>query len=151
MEIKEATVKDSFQISQLIQQNIEFNPNNYTEVQKQAWKRYNTPSKIEEQINNRTVFCAFINSELVGTIAIKNNELFGFYVQSFKRNLGIGSKLFHFIEDYAKNQNVEVLKLVATPSAVHFYKKKGFILQQKVVTTFFGIDYEEFEMEKSLL
>lgn len=151
MEIRKATIKDCRNISRLIQQNITYNPNNYTPAQLLAWKKYNTPKRITQQLTHKTIFCAFIHHKLVATIAIKNNELSGFYVRFSKRNLGIGSKLFNFVINFAKEQHIEKLKLVATPSAVEFYKKKGFILRQKVVTTFFGIDYDEFKMEKSLL
>ena len=150
LKIRKAILKDCQQISKLIQLNTDSNPNEYTEVQKKAWKKYNTPKRISEQLTEKNIYCAFLKDELVGTIAIKDIELSGFY-SSFKiRNKGIGTRLLQFIEQIAIQKGTKKLYLIATPSAVSFYKKRGFTLLKEITTTFYGIDYQEFEMQKKL-
>lgn len=150
IKIREATEKDCSAISKLIQENIECNPNKYSKDQKQAWKKYNTPKRIAEQLKEKEIYCSFLNGDLVATIAIKENELSGFYTNFKIRNKGIGSKLLQFIEQIATKNGLKRLYLVATPSAVLFYQKRGFILLKEITTTFYGIDYQEFEMQKKL-
>jgi N-acetylglutamate synthase-like GNAT family acetyltransferase len=150
IKIRKATEEDCLAISRLIQQNIECNPNKYSEDQKQAWKKYNTPKRIDQQLREKEIYCSFLDEKLVGTIAIRENELSGFYTSFKNRGHGIGSKLLHFIEQIAIKNDLKRLYLVATPSAVLFYKKRGFILLKEVTTTFYGIDYQEFEMQKNL-
>jgi N-acetylglutamate synthase-like GNAT family acetyltransferase len=150
LSIRKATQQDSQQISELILENIESNPNNYTEAQKQAWKKYNTSKRITEQLNEKDIYCAFLKDKLVGTIAIKNNELSGFYTSYYSRNNGIGTSLLTYIQQIAIKNNIKKIYLVATPSALNFYQKRGFTLLNEITTTFYGIDYQEFEMQKKL-
>lgn len=148
--IRKATEKDCSAISKLIQENIACNPNKYSEDQKQAWKKYNTAKRISQQLKEKKIYCTFLNGDLVGTIAIKENELSGFYTNFKIRNKGIGSELLQFIEKIARQNHIRKLYLVATPSAVLFYQKRGFKLLKEITTTFYGIDYQEFEMQKKL-
>lgn len=107
LKIRKATQKDAHQIGELIQRNIESNPNDYSEIQKEAWKKYNTPKRITEQLNEKTIYCAFLKDKLVGTIAISKNELSGFYTDFKSRNFGVGTSLLQFIEQIAVKSNLQ--------------------------------------------
>lgn len=148
MIIRKATSKDANQISNLIQKVTDKNPNNYSTEQIIAWKKYNTPSEINKQLNDRIVFCAFNERELIGTIALKENFILGFYVNHSIRKTGIGTKLLDYLEKYASNNKIKLLKLTSTPSAFEFYKNRGYQTKEEVVLTIYGIDYLEKEMEK---
>jgi len=150
LEIRKAIYKDASRISYLIQKNTDGNPNNYTKVQLENWKKYNTPANIKKQLETREVFCAFKNNQLLGTIAIANNEILGFYISFSKRGKGIGTILLNFIEEKAKQRNLQTLFLTATPSAVHFYKSQGFQKLKDNLVTITGIDYNEVDMKKEL-
>ena len=150
MIIRKATNKDVNEISCLIQKVTDKNPNNYSTEQVIAWKKYNTPSEIKKQLNNRIVFCAFKENELIGTIALKKNFILGFYVNYSIRKTGIGTKLLDYLEKYTLTNNIKTLRLTATPSAFEFYKKRGYQIKEEVTLTLYGIDYPEMEMEKTM-
>ena len=149
--IRKATHNDSKKISYLIQKNTEANPNNYNQEQLVTWKKYNTPSRIKKQLTEREIFCAFENEKLVGTIGLLNNEIVGFYISPSKRGQGIGTKLFDFIENQAKQKGYKTLLLTSTPSAVKFYQNKGFQQTKTVIVTIDGVDYQEYNMIKTLV
>jgi len=151
MEIRKATEKDVNRISYLVRKSTDKNPNNYSKEQIKAWKKYNTPSKIKDQLNQRIVFCAFEKNKLIGTIALKDDYILGFYVCYTQIKKGIGTKLLTFIETYALKKNVKKLYLTSTPSALSFYKKNDYILTKNVISSILGIDYSEIEMEKNMI
>jgi len=150
LEIRKATIQDANRISYLIRKNTDGNPNDYDKAQLDAWKKYNTPAKIKKQLANRDLFCAFENEKLIGTIGLQGDKLVGFYISFSKRKKGIGSKLYDFIEEEAKQRNIKTLYLTATPSAVSFYKSRNFQKIEDVIVTIYDIDYEEIDMKKSL-
>ncbi|MCB4798050.1 GNAT family N-acetyltransferase [Neotamlana laminarinivorans] len=151
MEIRRAKLEDANKISYLvINTSATHNPNNYNTIQATTWQKYNTPARIKAQLQERTVFCAFINNKLVGTIGLKENWIVGFYVSHHIRGKGLGSELIHFIENYALEQNQKELFLIATPSAVAFYKSKNYSITKPVIVTLDHVDYDEFEMHKKL-
>lgn len=150
MEIKDASIKDIRRISYLIHKNTDSNPNNYSKEQIKAWKKYNTPAQIGKQLKDRKVFCAFQKEKLVGTIALKENFISGFYVSHSIRGKGIGSKLINHLEDFARKNKIKKLYLTSTPSAFKFYLNKEYLTVEKVKLTIYGIDYLETKMEKEL-
>jgi putative acetyltransferase len=150
MEIRDAKKEDARRISYLIHQSTDSNPNDYSKEQIEAWKKYNTPSKIKKQLMDRKIFCAFENGKLVGTIALKENTILGFYVSHSIRGKGIGTKLLSHLEEYARKNKISKLNLTSTPSAFNFYQNKGYKPQKEIVLAIYGVDYPEVEMEKDL-
>jgi len=148
--IQKATLKDVKNISILIQENTESNPNNYTKEQQIAWQQYNTPTRIKQQFKERTIYCAFKEDKLVGTIGLQVNKIVGFYIHHAQRGKGIGKLLFNFIEKTAIQNGFYQLSLTSTPSAVKFYKKNGFNLLKKITVTIDSVSYEEFTMYKTI-
>ena len=148
--IRKATLEDAKRISYLIQKNTEANPNNYNQEQLVTWKKYNTPSRIKKQLTEREIFCAFENNKLAGTIGLLNNEIVGFYISPSKRGQGIGKKLFDFIQNQAKQKGYKTLILTSTPSAVKFYENKGFQQIKTVIVSIDDINYQEYNMIKTL-
>lgn len=148
--IFKATQKDARRISYLIHKNTDANPNRYTAEQIQAWKKYNTPTQIANQLNDRTVFCAKIGNRLVGTIALKAGMVLGFYVSPSYRGKGIGRTLLSHLETYARRQHLSKLHLTSSPSALRFYKNNGYKVVDDVVEVVNGVEFPETLMEKIL-
>ncbi len=151
MKIIKANSTHANRISNLICKSTDSNPNNYTEEQIKAWKGYNDRSKIIKQFEKQDIFIALKKNKLIGTIALFKNKVMGLYVSSHKFQKGIGSNLLEFLEIYAKRKCLKKLKLTATPSAVYFYKKRGYKSNGKVVVKINDIDFPEIEMEKTLI
>jgi len=96
------------------------------------------------------IFCAFKSNKLIGTIALKENLILGFYVSYFFRNNRIGTKLLDYLEAYALNNEIKKVRLTTTPSAFDFYTKKEYMVKKNVIFSIYGVDYPEVEMEKEL-
>lgn len=151
MKIRKANLKDAERISHLISKTTEkVKENNYSKKQITAWKKANTPGEIKKQLKDRIIFCALENKKLLGTIALKKNEILGFYINYAYRGKGTGSKLLNRLEKYAKRKGVKKLILTSTPSACSFYRKKGYKTKGKVVLNIEGADFPETKMEKQL-
>ena len=101
-------------------------------------------------MNDREIFCAIKDNKLIGTIALKENFILGFYVNYSIRKIGIGTKLLDYLEKYAFSNNIKKLKLTSTPSAFKFYKKREYAIKEKVTLSIYGVEYPEVEMEKIL-
>lgn len=150
MELRKATKEDAPLISKLIRISTELNPNNYSKEQQAAWIEYNTTARTEKYLKDRDIYCAFQNGELIGTIALKGNEVLGFYVDFNRRGQGVGSILLSYLEEKAIEKKLVELYLSSTPSAEKFYKSKGFVPVRVIVVSIFGVDYPEVEMKKVL-
>ena len=151
MKIIKANLTHAKRISYLICKSTDSNPNNYSEEQIKEWKDYNATSKIIKRFENQDIFIALEKNKLMGTIALFKNQVMGLYVSYHKFQKGIGSNLLDYIEIYAKRKCLKKLKLTATPSAVNFYKKRGYKSNGKVVVKINDIDFPEIEMEKTLI
>lgn len=151
MIIRPAREEDIASISQLILQVADQNPNRYTHDQLIAWQQYNSPHQIKHQISKRSVFCAFENSNLIGTIALREHFVLGFNVDHTLQNKGIGTLLLQYIEEYARSNQINYLKLTSSPSALQFYQNRGYQIIKKITLNIFDIEFSETEMEKFLI
>lgn len=89
-------------------------------------KRHETDQWISSAINDRFFIVAEINSEIVGTGALKENNILHMFVDPDYQNKGIGSKILKHIERKARKNNFK--KVIAEPSltAIGFYLKSGY-------------------------
>ena len=126
IEIRKAILSDASDISKLIIDSTQKNPNNYSIAQQNAWIAYNSEERISSFIENRDVFCLMVDDLLKGTISLEYNEIQGFYVQYEGRGQGYGVKLLDYAEEFAISKDYECLILSSTPSAEGFYQKQGF-------------------------
>ena len=147
--IRRATVHDIDNISTLIQKNTDnVKENNYSDEQKDIWKKANTREIISEKLNTRTIFCAFSENEIVGTIGLHSNEIVGLYVDHTKQGMGIGRKLLKYLEDHALKMNIHKLTLTATPAAKNFYQNRGYKLVGPESVVIESVIFNETRMEK---
>jgi len=151
MNIRRATINDARRISYLVQKNADHVlENKYTPGQLAAWKNNNTQHAIKQKIEQRTIFCAFENDKMVGTIGLEDNYLVGLYISYSQRGKGLGHRLLVFLEDYARRNGIEELHLTATPNGYGFYLKYGYMPQGKVDLYYDGIKFIETKMKKKL-
>ena len=152
MQIRKATIDDARKISYLIRKNADkVIENNYTVEQLEAWKRQQTVSNIRSNIMNKTIFCAFQNGKLVGTIGLNKDWLVGMYINYNKRHRGLGNKLLVFIENYASQNAIKKLYLIATPNGFGFYLKNGYKPLEEVNSYYNGIRFIETKMAKEII
>ena len=152
MKIRKAKLLDAKKISYLIRKNIEeVKENQYGKKEVIAWKKMNTPKEISKKMKEKDMFVITKKNKILGTITLKENLVGGFFIRANKRGQGIGSKLLNFIQRYAKKKGHKKLKLTSSPSALKYYKRRGFkpkgIYYFKVNEK---ISLQETKMEKTL-
>lgn len=115
------------------------------ELKKSAWKKLEkklgkTPDNEIKKYLNLTLkkgklFGYFSKNKLVGCIGIvinkkeKYGEIENFFVKEEFQGKGIGKELIKFIENYARMNKINFLKLnvrLKNTKAINFYKKRGY-------------------------
>lgn len=153
MRIRKAKLSDAKRISYIIRRNVDgVKENKYTKKQSMAWKKANTPLMIEKKIKDkeRDNFVIIEKDKILGFIALDKNWVVNFYVDYKARGKGIGSKLYDFIEKYAKKKGMKKLLLSSTPAALKFYKKRGYKSKGKYRYYVGKVIIPETKMEKKI-
>lgn len=79
----------------------------------------------QESIDTLKIYCAYIDNEIAGVIATRNNgnHIALFFVDGKYHRQGIGRKLFEYILQRSTGEKITVN---SSPYAVEVYKKLGF-------------------------
>ena len=102
LQIRQATSVDAQKLSELIDKNAQLllKPH-YSALQLEIFLRYYSTQAMLEKLQRQIIFCAEINHQLVGTIALEGDFVVGFYTEVSSINQGIGSALLDYLENYA--------------------------------------------------
>ena len=151
LQIRQATSADAQKLSELIDKNAQLllKPH-YSALQLEIFLRYYSTQAMLEKLQKQIIFCAEINNQLVGTIALEGDFVVGFYTEVSRVNQGIGSALLDYLENYARAQGLNEIRLSASPVGVHFYERKGWKKIQDMVVDYLGVGFEETLMQKIL-
>lgn len=76
--------------------------------------------------SNRMVFVAEVNSQVVGSGCLIDNEIRLMFVDPSEQKKGIGTSILSRIESAALQKGIKELNLYSFLGAVQFYKCKGF-------------------------
>lgn len=68
------------------------------------------------------------SDKILGCVGLNKNELRGLFVEPEYQGAGIGKKLLEFAESYAKKKGAKKISLDASPNAVRFYEKNGYVV-----------------------
>lgn len=124
MRIKEISEKDREKALELVLSVfMQYVAPDYSEQGIQAFKDF---IHNQESIDMLKIYGAYIDNEIVGVIATKNNgnHVALFFVDGKYHRQGIGRKLFEYILQKSTGEKITVN---SSPYAVEFYKKLGFI------------------------
>ncbi|MBS7786971.1 GNAT family N-acetyltransferase [Flavobacterium sp. CYK-55] len=151
IQIRRATSADAQKLSRLIDENAQLllKPH-YSALQLEIFLRYYSTQAMHEKLKKQIIFCAEINHQLVGTIALEGDFVVGFYTEVSRVNQGIGSALLDYLENHARTQGLDKIQLSASPVGVHFYERKGWKKMQDIVVDYLGVGFEETLMQKCL-
>ena len=122
----------------------------YTQQQWEVFITYYSLEEMTEKIKTQAIFCATWNNEIVGTIALTDDFVVGFYTHLSHLNKGIGSKLMKHLEEFALTRNLQEIQLAASPVGLRFYYKNGWEKIKDYILTYFGVGFEETLMVKKL-
>ncbi len=149
--IRQAIPDDAFALSELICQNAQLllQPH-YSELQLEIFLRYYSAEAMLKKLSKQTIFCAENNGKIIGTIALEDDFVIGFYTRIDQIGQGIGTQLLEYLENYAKAQGIQKLELSASPIGVSFYRNRGWCKVKDMVIAYLGVDFEETLMQKKL-
>ncbi|WP_343744348.1 GNAT family N-acetyltransferase [Chitinophaga sp.] len=149
--IREASIADAQQLSDLITENANalLKPH-YSPEQWEIFIRYYSEQTMIEKINQQVMFCAEANGHIVGTIALDNDLVVGFYTRLQQVNQGIGKQLMSHLENYARAHGIKALQLAASPAGLAFYHKNGWQKVKDFTVYHYGVGFEETLMIKTL-
>lgn len=104
--------------------------------------KFQSKNAIINQINNEnyTYFYMIFDDKKAGYIGVSRKKDYLFlskiYITKECRHMGLGTKAFEFIKDFAKNNNYESIRLTVNKnnkSAINVYNKWGFKTIDSVV------------------
>ncbi len=102
---------------------------------------------VRDMALRREMFVHVRDNRITGTVSLKNDTLFSFFVDPDSQRKGIGSRLLDFAEKEAVINGKKVLKVGASITAKGFYLAKGFLMIKQEGDETFG---PVFYMEKRL-
>lgn len=150
--MRPAVASDADALSELICKNAQSTlAVHYTEKQWEAFFSYYSPEAMIGKIQTQSVFCAVVNEEIIGTIALENDFVLGFYTRVEKLNQGIGTFMMAYLEDFAKKSGISELYLAASPVALDYYYKNGWKKIKDTTIMYRGIPFDETLMKKLLV
>lgn len=105
----------------------ETNANDYSrEVIARVEKSFG-PAAVRKLIENRTVFVATRNGEIVGTASLDGKVVRTVFVSPALHGRGIGTQLMNQVEQIARTQSIATLTVPSSVTAESFYAKLGFV------------------------
>lgn len=117
-----------------------------------------------QKLKNYWMFFAKLNGKLIGMVGARETnppdttptiKIYGVYIASSARGMGIGKKLMiHLLNEIKKNPKWKIVKVKVFPTqeiAINLYKSLGFKIIDKITEDFpSGIIKDTYVMEKTL-
>ncbi|VVB80170.1 Acetyltransferase (GNAT) domain protein [uncultured archaeon] len=153
---RNARISDALAISKLIKRNlVGAKINKYTLEQVRGIAQKNTVKEIRERIKKFKVFCALEKGKLIGTVYFgevypKENNIGGLYIDPAFLYLGVGKKLLHLVEKYARKKKVRRIDLYALNYSKDFYLRNGYKINKVYMWKVGKAKTRTYGMEKNL-
>jgi GNAT superfamily N-acetyltransferase len=110
----------------------------------------NTPEYIIKKMKEGSMFCAWNDGKLVGTITLQGDKICGVYVKSNIIGKGIGTKMMDFIERLAKRNGIKTVRLYPSKFAMDFYKHRGYKITKRSIWSTKSFSIVSYMMKKRL-
>lgn len=153
MKIRKAKNEDAVEMNNLKKETFErINSKDYPKEVVEEYKRQQFPSEIIRDMESGVYFVLEDKGNILGTVKLYNENIVGgVYVKYNHVGKGYGKMLMEFIEGYAREKNIEKLKLFPTATAEEFYAKLGYEKTGEIRTwNVVGMKYKISVMEKIL-
>ncbi len=149
--IRHALECDAEELSKMICENAKaLLAPHYTKEQWDVFITYYSPEVIRKKISEQIVFCSELNGKIVGSVALNNDFVVGFYTRLEYLNQGIGAAMMNHLEAFALGKNLKEIQLASSPLGLKFYLNNGWIKVKDIIINYHGVDFEETLMVKKL-
>jgi N-acetylglutamate synthase-like GNAT family acetyltransferase len=109
-------------------------------------RQYSTPN-VRDMAMRRRMYVHLTDEVIDGTVSLKGDTIYAFFVAPDRQGKGIGSRLIAFIEKVAKSFGARTLKVDASTTARKFYTNREYKTIGNDKNNSYGIVYT---MEKEL-
>ncbi|MCH7293777.1 GNAT family N-acetyltransferase [Acinetobacter higginsii] len=107
------------------------------------WLENKTEENVSEWIKNNICFLYCFSGKVVGFICMsRHGNLFLNYILPAFQNQGVGEKLLKHQIEYCKMNNIHMICLESTLTAVNFYKKHNFKVNRNIIENEKTVAYE---------
>ena len=96
-------------------------------IPKEYWE--NNYNFVKEALPNAEIYVYILNENIVGFVGLDNNYIEGIFVDTNNQYNGIGTSLVNKAKENRDKLTLSVYK--KNTNAISFYKKNGFIIQNK--------------------
>lgn len=154
MIVREYRLSDLTQISQLFYNTIhQINSRDYTSEQINVWAaEIKEESFWQERFKNDVVYVVEANNTILGFAEFKKTGYIDcFYVHHQWQGKGVGSLLINQIETEARKQDISLLFVEASITAMPFFRAKNFVIIREQEKLYKGHKFKQFYLEKSLI
>ncbi|UCD04334.1 MAG: GNAT family N-acetyltransferase [Candidatus Woesearchaeota archaeon] len=149
LEIRKFKEEDAEDFCNLVKRNLnEVNSKDYPEEVIRFMCNLFSPEKTIEVSKKKSIYVAIKNNRMAGTDTIDKNEILVVFVNPDLHGKGTGTKIMKHLEDIAKKNGYESVKLYSSITAYEFYKKLGYKKLKEVYRKGFG---KGILMEKSII
>lgn len=150
-DIREANFRDADAIAAIFHNTVhQINIRDYTPTQIEKWAgTAPEPEKWRERLETKQTFVACLDLEIVGFAEFEaDGHIDALYVHHDHQGEGIASCLLQRIELEAERSEIVRLYTEASTTALHFFKKKGFVIVQPQEVEYRGEKFRNYRMEK---
>lgn len=96
-------------------------------IPKEYWE--NNYNYVKEILPNAEIYVYILNEKIVGFVGLDNNYIEGIFVDTNSQYNGIGTALVNKVKESRNNLTLSVYE--KNTNAISFYKKHGFIVENK--------------------
>jgi GNAT superfamily N-acetyltransferase len=149
--IRRAIESDAEELSLMICENAKATlAPHYSKEQWDIFITYYSTEVIKNKIATQIVFCSEFNGQIIGTVALDDNFVVGFYTRLEFLNKGIGVEMMNHLEAFALKKGLTEIQLNASPVGLAFYFKNGWEKIKDIIIDYYGVGFEETLMSKKL-
>lgn len=131
---------------------LESNSKYYDSEQIKEWVSTISIQNIKDQLGNSNWIVIKEKNDIVGfaQYSIEDKEIYQIQIYPKKQRLGYGKRLYEYIENDFKTNNIKEIELFATLNGVPFYKKMGFKAEKNIKLKLINKKVDMVKMSKSL-
>jgi ribosomal protein S18 acetylase RimI-like enzyme len=132
---------------------LESNSKYYNNKQIKEWLSTINIQNITNQIENTYWIMLKEGNKIVGfaQYSTEDREIYQIQIDPQEQGYGYGKRLYEYIEEEFKQNNIPTISLFATLNAVLFYKKVGFKVIKNIKFQLINTEIDMVEMSKSLI
>ena len=150
--IREITELDFDQVLNCIRRAVDISnrPDYPTKIIEYQLTKHYIPEWIKNTHEDKYFVVALLNQKIVGTGALKENEVRSMFIDPDYQQKGIGRTIIDHLEEYAFNHGYRTIVLDSSITGINFYEKLGYTKNKDEIVEWLGEKVRSVSMIKHL-